>query len=215
MHYSLKRQPDDDGAKPSNGVEKPRPPRRSRISREEQLRLCRQAARGDEQAFRIIYDAYAPSLASYIFGVTNDRTVVEDVVNEAFLKAWRALDRFRGESDFGTWITTIARHIVFDRYKKIKDTEDLEETETIPDEGASPFLTASDNSKSVLIQKALAHLSPEHREVLQLTYMQERPIREIAELIGCPANTVKTRMFHARKKLKKIIDDMGVSYDDL
>lgn len=215
MHYSVRQDQSLDKERSSQKAVRPRPFKRPKMDRQEQRRLCERAAQGDEQAFKALYETYAPMLASYIFGVTNDKAIIEDVVNEAFFKAWRALGRFRGESDFGTWITTIARRILFDMYKKNQNTEDLSEVDDIPDDQSSPFENVSINGQAALIKKALVSLSPEHREVLQLMYMQGKSIQEIAELIDCPVNTVKTRIFHARKKLKKIIDKMGVSYDEI
>lgn len=215
MNYSAKKTQSLNKGRSSQNTVRPRPFKRPKIDRQEQQRLCERAAQGDEQAFKTLYETYAPMLASYIFGFTNDKAIVDDVVNEAFFKGWRALGRFRGESDFGTWITTIARRILFDTYKKTRNTEDLAEVGDVPDDQLSPFENVSINGQAALIKKALTSLSPEHREVLQLMYLQATSIQEISELIDCPVNTVKTRIFHARKNLKKILDSTGVSYEEL
>ncbi len=168
-------------------------------------------AAGDHQAFREIYDRYYQKLYRYSYRMLRKGEGANEVANEVMLEIWRGAKRFRGESKPSTWIFGIAANKVRKEIKRRPPhREDLESLEKEADER----ITADDATyRSELrenMRMAINRLSPKHREVLDLTYYQGLSIKEIAEIMDCPPNTVKTRMFYARKKMGVILQKMGI-----
>jgi RNA polymerase sigma-70 factor (ECF subfamily) len=97
----------------------------------------------------------------------------------------------------------------------VREDEDGRESEGEPDRGPGPESLMAAREVASALGRALATLPAEQRAVVELTYFQERSYAEISELIGCPVNTVKTRMFHARRKLRRLLPEMGIAAGDL
>jgi RNA polymerase sigma-70 factor (ECF subfamily) len=174
-------------------------------------RLLELIAAGDHQAFREIYDRYYKRIYLYSYRLLGEGEGAKEVANEVMLEIWRGAKRFRGESKPSTWMFGIAVNQVRKAIKKRspphKDLETVEET-------TSDKITQDDATYSSELRDkmrmAISSLSREHREVLDMTYYQGLSIKEIAEIMGCPTNTVKTRMFYARKRLGGILQQMGI-----
>jgi RNA polymerase sigma-70 factor (ECF subfamily) len=174
-------------------------------------RLLELIATGDHRAFREIYDRYYKRIYLYSYRLLGDGEGAQEVANEVMLAVWRGAKQFRGESKPSTWIFGIAVNKVRKEIRKRPPRH--EELESV-DKKADEKMTQDDATyRSELREKmrqAINRLSREHREVLDLTYYQGLSIKEIAKVMGCPANTVKTRMFYARKRLGKILQKMGI-----
>ena len=176
---------------------------------EEKDLICR-AARGDAEAFRQLVEAYqtpAYRLAARMCGPDS----AEDVTQEAFLAAWRALPEFRGDCRFSTWLYRLVSNAAIDclrREKKHRDTGDVDDLE-LPDGGPSPQEQAERSDTRDAVRRALDRLSPEHRQVLLLRFMQELDYGEIARALNVSEGTVKSRINRGRKRLRKILLESG------
>ena len=172
---------------------------------EEKDLICR-AARGDAEAFRQLVEAYqtpAYRLAARMCGPDS----AEDVTQEAFLAAWRALPEFRGDCRFSTWLYRLVSNAAIDclrREKKHRDTGDVDDLE-LPDGGPSPQEQAERSDTRDAVRRALDRLSPEHRQVLLLRFMQELDYGEIARTLNVSEGTVKSRINRAKSKLREVL----------
>ena len=172
---------------------------------EEKDLICR-AARGDAEAFRQLVEAYqtpAYRLAARMCGPDS----AEDVTQEAFLAAWRALPEFRGDCRFSTWLYRLVSNAAIDclrREKKHRDTGDVDDLE-LPDGGPSPQEQAERSDTRDAVRRALDRLSPEHRQVLLLRFMQELDYGEIARALNVSEGTVKSRINRAKSKLREVL----------
>ena len=126
-----------------------------------------------------------------------------------FLDVWRQADRFEARSSVSTWILSIARFKALSARRRRPEAE-LDETieATLVDPADDPALALEKKSQREVLRRALAKLSSDHREIIDLVYYHEKSIDEAAQIIGIPAATVKTRMFYARKKLAEIVANL-------
>ncbi len=156
-------------------------------------------AGADEGALRELYDRYYPRLARFLVRMTTDDELVAEIVNDTFLVVWQKAAGFRGDASPSTWIIGICYRKALKALARLPPTVSLDEAETAA--------TAPDALEAKLgMRRAIARLSPRHRAVVILTYQFGYSYREIGEIVHCPENTVKTRMHHARKALKKLLE---------
>jgi|HubBroStandDraft_3_1064219.scaffolds.fasta_scaffold02235_2 RNA polymerase sigma factor (sigma-70 family) len=183
----------------------------------EETDLLRRIAAQDRSAFELIYGLYYRRLFAYILKITRRAELVEEVLNDVMLVIWRKAGSFDGRSRPSTWIFGIAYHKAL---KALSQRVGAPSTPTGPggeEERAEPISEEQPDSLAErrelasTLGRALHSLSPEQRAVVELTYFQELSYQEIAEIVGCPVNTVKTRMFHARRRLKQLLPGMGVT----
>lgn len=169
--------------------------------------LVARIAAGDRQAVPPLFHRYHDRLYRYLARMLRNEAMAEEIANEVFVEVWRSAARYRGESSVSTWMFGIARNRALSSLRKRREAElDSEHAESIADTAETPAEALESKSSAQELRRCMNQLSDDHREVIQLTYFQEMPIREIAELLGIPENTVKTRMFHARRRLKEIIE---------
>lgn len=161
----------------------------------------------DESAMAFLYRAISRKVYAYSLRRLGDNSDAEDVVVETMFEVWKHAARFRGESKVGTWVLGIARHKTLD-YLRARNGESCESLE----EDAEAMLDDSPDAYERLLSKQRyekvvrdLHILPEkQRECVHLAFFEEMPLAEIAHLQGCPENTVKTRIFHGRRKLKEL-----------
>jgi RNA polymerase sigma factor (sigma-70 family) len=157
----------------------------------------------DLRAFEQLYRRYQPRLTRFVANLVRRPQVVEEVVNDTLMVMWDRSDSFSGASKLSTWLFTIAyRKALRARTRQDEPVEDhgLEHRPS-PDAGPDHAL-GRDRTRTALLS-AMDDLSPDHRAVIDLTYFHEIGYREIAEIMDCPVDTVKTRMFHARRHLRR------------
>ena len=155
---------------------------------------------GDEPALATLYRSYYQRLCRFLLRMTGDSELVVEVVNDVFLVVWQKAGSFRGDSSVSSWIIGIAYRKALKALKKSRPWSPLEEAP------ASALVSSDDTVASLELESSLAHLSPQHRAVIELTYFFGYSYREIGEILSCPENTVKTRMFHARRVLQSILE---------
>lgn len=173
---------------------------------------------GDQQAFSQLYLRYQPKLVRYCARVLRDDLAqAADLVDDAMFDIWRSAGSFAGRSKASTWIYSIARNKVISWLRKTSEVELEDESilEALIDPSATPHEElAIDDVKQHLLRQ-MDHLSDEHREVLRLTYFEDLSIKEVADLLGIAENTVKTRMFYARKRMAQLLEKAGIAGFDL
>lgn len=168
--------------------------------------IIRRARQGDSDAFRRLVEAYQTQVYRIALRMCGE-AAADDVTQEAFLAAWRALPAFRGTCLFSTWLYRLATNAAIDwlrREKRHRGADDVTELE-LPDGAPSPQEQAEQTETQEAVRRALTQLSPEHRQVLVLRYMQELDYNEIAAALDISEGTVKSRINRAKAYLKEIL----------
>jgi RNA polymerase sigma-70 factor (ECF subfamily) len=147
----------------------------------------------------------------FVVRLVRDEATAEDLISEVFLDVWRQAGRFEGRSAVSTWMLAIARFKALSALRRRPDQELDEETAgAIEDPSDDPAAVLEKKDKSAMLRKCLTGLSAEHREIIDLVYYHEKSVEEVAEIVGIPENTVKTRMFYARKRLAELVKAAGI-----
>ncbi|MEO0574527.1 MAG: sigma-70 family RNA polymerase sigma factor [Pseudomonadota bacterium] len=159
----------------------------------------------DRRAMQTLYDAYLPRIFGFLRRMTTDDGLIEEAYNDIMLTVWNKAGQFRGQSKASSWIFSIAYRVCLRMVKKQKFRTGV--LEMLGRESAdTPYETANPVDQDDLISAALKRLNATHRLVIELSYFRDFSIEEIADIIGCPPNTVKTRLFHARKHIRAFVD---------
>jgi RNA polymerase sigma-70 factor, ECF subfamily len=169
-------------------------------------------AAGDQGAMQVLYARHHVRVYRFVVRLTRDRSLAEDIVSDVFLDVWRQADSFKGKSRISTWVLAIARHKALSALRARSDAQ-------LDDNAASSLVDPADDAETMMnkrdrsatIQRCLAQLSAIHREVLDLVYYHERSVDEVAQIVGAPVSTVKTRMFYARKRMGDLLDAAGLA----
>jgi RNA polymerase sigma-70 factor (ECF subfamily) len=163
------------------------------------LAACR---RGELRAFERLYDAHSSRLKSVAFHILGHRQDAEDAVQETFLKLYRAIDGFQGQSGIGTWLCRILINVCYDVARKRKRDADPEEhrLELRAAPGREPALR-------VALETAMARLQPKHRMVFLLFEVEGLRHQEIAAILEIPEGTSKAWLFEAKKELKRMLTE--------
>jgi RNA polymerase sigma-70 factor, ECF subfamily len=169
--------------------------------------LLRQVAAGDEAAFTELYDLYAPPVYNYLLRLVNEPPVAEEILQEVFLAMWQGAHRFRAEAKVKTWLLRIAHHQAVSWLRRARATLSPDE-ELEPDDLEPIEEHLARNWQIDQVRAALARLSPTHRAVIELTFVQGLSYAEIAEVMNCPIGTVKSRMSYALRYLNDFLSDV-------
>ena len=173
--------------------------------------LIGRIANGDRLAMQVLYARYHVRVFRFVVRLVRDEAMAEDLISEVFLDVWRQAGRFEGRSAVSTWMLAIARFKALSALRRRLDGELDEETASaIEDPTDDPEIALEKKDKSAMIRKCLVGLSAEHREIIDLVYYHEKSVGEVAEIVGIPQNTVKTRMFYARKRLAELLKAAGI-----
>jgi RNA polymerase sigma-70 factor (ECF subfamily) len=173
--------------------------------------LIGRIARGDRLAMQVLFARHHVRVYRFVLRMLRDEMAAEDVIGDVFLDVWRQASRFEGRSAVPTWLIAIARFKALSLLRKRRDDGlDDETAEAIEEPSDDPELALAKVDKGEKLRNCLAALSREHREVIDLVYYHEKSVEEVARIVGIPENTVKTRMFYARKKLGELCKRAGV-----
>jgi RNA polymerase sigma-70 factor (ECF subfamily) len=173
--------------------------------------LVGRIATGDRLAMQVLFARHHVRVYRFVLRLVRDDAVAEDLISEVFLDVWRQAGRFEGRSQVSTWLLAIARFKALSALRRRPDEElDDETAEAIEDTSDTPEVTLEKKDKSAAIRKCLEKLSAEHREIVDLVYYHEKSVEEVAQIVGIPENTVKTRMFYARKRLAELLKTAGI-----
>ncbi|MEQ1637733.1 MAG: RNA polymerase sigma factor [Methylococcales bacterium] len=175
---------------------------------QQEINLIARLCQADEKALELLYREYYSRLVRFISRVTRQETIIDEVINDVMYVVWEKAATYNGQCKPSTWIFGIAYNKA---RQAIRKTGNLEEDSLELIEADSPIFGQLDQGLQQLemdnwLEAAFDQLSPDQRAVIELTYFQGLHYSEIAELMGCPENTVKTRMHHARRKLAKVLN---------
>lgn len=173
--------------------------------------LLRRIAAGDQLAMRVLFSRHQTAVFRFVLRLVRDETVAEDAVSETFLDVWRQAGAFEGRSRVSTWLLSIARFKALSGLRRRREAGlDEEKAAEIEDEADTPEVVSQKRDKGAAIRLCMERLTSEHREVLDLVYYHEASVEEVARIVGIPEGTVKTRLFHARKKLAELLAAAGI-----
>jgi RNA polymerase sigma-70 factor, ECF subfamily len=173
--------------------------------------LIRSIAAGDKHAMQILFARHNVRVFRFLARFVGDKSAAEDLVSEVFLDVWRQAGRFQGRSQVTTWLLAIARNKALSSLQR-RSIEELDEeaVAAVVDTDNNPEVTIHHRQTSAILLNCLTQLSPSHREVIDLVYYHERSTEEVAEITGVPQNTIKTRMFYARKRIAELMAAQGI-----
>ncbi|HTJ17423.1 MAG TPA: sigma-70 family RNA polymerase sigma factor [Steroidobacteraceae bacterium] len=164
-----------------------------------ELELLRQVAAGDRTAFKELYLIYHRRLARFLMRMTSRHDLIEEVINDTLWTVWLKAGDFRGDSLVSTWIVGITYRRALKALRRHGTPRPML---VVEDVAVAPDAQLEDENRQWLGQ-ALAELPLEQRMVMEFSYLMGHSCEEIATIMQCPVNTVKTRMFHAREKLRR------------
>ncbi len=169
--------------------------------------LIRRIAGGNQLAMQTLFVRHRVALYRWLLRLVGDEALAEDLLSDVFLDVWRQAAKFEARSSVSTWLLAIARYKALSARRRRIDAElDEEVPVIIADPADNPELVLQKKNQTELVRHSLARLSPEHGEVIDLVYYHGKSVREVAEIVGVAAATVKTRMFYARKKLAELFE---------
>lgn len=177
--------------------------------------LIQASIQGDENAFKLLVERYQSQVAATIIGMLGKGQEAEDTGQETFIRFYKNLRKFRGDSSVGTYLVRIAMNLSLNKLKRMRKmrTRFRQPLETLEQSIADPDVKSYDNTKEI-IQEALDQLKPEFRAVIVLRFFQEYSIREISEVLGIPQGTVLSRLARAQKKLHVILSPIFGEYHE-
>jgi RNA polymerase sigma-70 factor, ECF subfamily len=169
-------------------------------------------AAGDRQAMQALYLRHNVRVYRFVLRLVADAALAEDVVSEVFLELWRRAEGFEARSRVSTWLLAIARYKALSALRaRSHDQLDDGAAAAVADPADDAETILADQDRGWIVRQCLAQLSAIHREVLDLVYYHDKSVEEVAEIVGVPASTVKTRMFYARKRMQSLLTTAGVS----
>jgi RNA polymerase sigma-70 factor, ECF subfamily len=173
--------------------------------------LIERIAAGDKLAMQVLFARHQVRVYRFVLRLVRDQSVAEELVGEVFLDVWRQAGRFEARSTASTWLLAIARYKALSALRRRTDQElDDDKAATIEDPGDSPEVSVLKKNKGEVLRQCLTALTPEHREIIDLVYYHEKSVEEVAQIVGIGENTVKTRMFYARKRLSELLKAAGI-----
>lgn len=191
-------------------------------SRLDDSRLIHAALKGDDQAYKKLMKKYHDAIFNFIYRMVRDKHQVEDLTQEAFIKAFGSLSSFNEEFAFSTWLYKIATNNCIDYIRKRKlhtysidkpiESKDGDYTFELPDETYEPDKDLISDQRSALLNDAIARLPEKYKNVIRLRHVEERSYEEIANILKLPIGTVKAHIFRARELLYKALRDKIRNY---
>ncbi len=182
--------------------------------------LVKRCQNGDSTAYDLLVTRYRSKVFAMIYGMVQNEQDAWDLAQEGFVKAWRSIHRFKGQSSFYTWLYRIMTNVTIDalRRKGSQTSTEFDDriapTDVEPSSRTTPAISPLPSKKlehgeiKQRIDDAIARLTPEHRAVIIMKEMEDLQYGEIAEILGCSIGTVMSRLFYARKKLQGYLKDV-------
>ena len=186
-----------------------RPSRKARSTSDEAL--IEKIASGNRLAMQALFIRHQVRIYRFVLRLVRDATLAEDLTSDVFLTVWQQAHRFEARSSATTWLLAIARYKTYAELRR--------RTEPLSDDGAAqasddpadnPETAFEIKRRGEILRRCLTRLSREHREIIDLVYYHEKSVQEVAGIVGIPGNTVKTRMFYARRRLSELLEAEGI-----
>ncbi|MGF1588348.1 MAG: sigma-70 family RNA polymerase sigma factor [Pleurocapsa sp.] len=192
---------------------------KTRVPTEQELIwLCQQ---GDRDCFRLLYQRYQQRVRSTLYQLCGS-SLLDDLVQEVFLKAWKGLPKLKTPKYFSTWLYRISWNVATDQRRKlakVQEKTDLDAKTWEKERLTQSILSDVQDTPDLMhlhyqdiVQKGLNNLSFDHRAVLVLHDLEDIPQKQVAEILDIPVGTVKSRLFHARNLFKKFLEQQGISF---
>jgi len=179
----------------------------------DELQLLDRIAARDHQAFEQLYHLYYPRLTRFLYRFTRRADSIEEMVNDTMFVVWQNAAGFRRKSRVSTWIFGIAyRTALKELRRRGRSPKEESQSETLIERMGAPDPAVDRWELQQSLETALATLSAEQRAVLELTYFHGYSCQEVADIVDCPVNTVKSRMFYARRRLREQLPRLGAAY---
>lgn len=185
---------------------------------EQAIALLGRIAARDQAAMAEFYRLFGRQVYAFALRQLGQPAEAEDVVVDSMYEVWNSAGRFEGRSLVRTWLFSIARFRLLDRMRKRAPEEsvDIEQlADVLPSDDEGGFAALAQRQRAEQVAQCMEKLSPEHRECVHLVFYMEMPLAEVAEIQKCPENTVKTRLFHAKRNLKRCLERRLRKDDDL
>lgn len=171
----------------------------------DEITLMGRVAAEEMDAFESLYRLYQPRLTRFLENMTQRPALVEEILDDTMLVVWRKAHTYNPSAKVSTWIFGIAYRQALKALRQIDDAVELGPEKQVGSASAEPEGELQQQELRARLGQALSALSAEHRAVIELTYYLGYACREIAQIMGCPVDTVKTRMFYARRRLKTLL----------
>jgi RNA polymerase sigma factor (sigma-70 family) len=191
-------------------------------SRAEDTHIIRQALRGNNAAYKKLMTKYHDAIFNFIYRMIRDREQVEDLTQEAFIKAFSSLKNFNEEYAFSTWLYKIATNNSIDYIRKRRlhlysidkpiEARDSDYTFELPDDSYEADKNLISDQRTRLLNDAIQKLPEKYRLVIHMRHVEEKSYEEIAEALKLPIGTVKAHIFRAREVLYKRLKDKIRNY---
>ena len=169
--------------------------------------LVGRVAAGDRRAFEMLYRVYFPRLARFLQRMTRSVPLIEEIVNDTLLVVWQKAATFDGSCKVSTWIFAIAYRKACKALHALDEPVGDAADECVGGDAGRPDWRFEQQRLAHAVDAAVATLPLAQRAAFQLTFYHDMGYAEIAEIMECPVNTVKTRLFHARRRLATLLED--------
>ena len=161
---------------------------------------------GDQLAMRTLFARHQVLLYRSLVRIVRDETLAEELLTDVFLDVWRHAAQFEGRATVSTWLMAIGRCKALSALRRRTDVAlDDEMAATIADSTDDPEILLQKKHRGEVLRRCVTALSPAQGQIIDLVYYHEKSISEVAEIVGIPEATVKTRMFYARRKLAELV----------
>lgn len=178
------------------------------IPEREERALIERAQRGDTAAFGVLVQRYLERVYRVAHAIVRNADEAADIAQDTFVRAFRRMDRFDPQRPLFPWLYQIARNLALNRIERVRRREaTLPEQDALLAVGPGPEEAMIAASESERVRAAVASLPEAHREVIELNHFQECSYREMADILGIPIGTVMSRLYHARRRLKRLLDE--------
>jgi RNA polymerase sigma-70 factor (ECF subfamily) len=168
--------------------------------------LITRIAGGDELAMRTLFARHQVRLYRFLVRIVRDETLAEDLLSDVFLDVWRQAAQFEARAAVSTWLLAIGRYKALSALRRRTDVELNDEmASTIADPADDPEILLQKRDSGEVLRQCVAALSPAQAQIIDLVYYHEKSVSDVAEIVGIPEATVKTRMFYARRKLAELV----------
>jgi len=173
--------------------------------------LLDKIAAGNRLAMQVLYARHHVHIYRFVLRLIGDAAAAEDLTSDVFLSVWRQAHRFEARSSVTTWLLAIARYKSLTELRRRRElSSDAHAAPESCDPADDPEVVLQGKHRAEILRKCLAQLSRDHREIIDLVYYHEKSVQEVARIVGVPGNTVKTRMFYARRKLSELLAAQGL-----
>lgn len=176
------------------------------MTQDPDVALLERIAQGSEAALAEFYRSHESRVYAFALSRLRHEAEAAECLNEVMLEVWKHADRFEGRSKVTTWLLGIANHKVLDKLRRRGRYQSEPVDDQMPDESSAAMfdvLAGADDAE--IIRLCLEGLSESHRQVIHLAFYEDMSYEDIAQVAGCPEGTVKTRVFHAKQRLKDCI----------